>query len=136
MIFLIHSLFNSQFLLFSIFLFFNYYYYYYYYYYYIFIYFLIFIFIFFIFFLSFLSSLSSLFLPSSNYPTYSLSPSSHTPHSHGHTLCPLIGMATGRVWDGLPLSHSRPKIYNYFPSSSQTRCGARFMVPFPFSNNH
>ena len=34
-----------------------------------------------------------------------------------------VGMATGRVWDGSPLSHSRPKIFGYFPSRPKPEAG-------------
>ena len=50
-------------------------------------------------------------------------------------------MATGRVWDGSPLSHSHPKIYGYFPSypkpdagrgmHSHSRFEVMIKIPFP-----
>ena len=52
-----------------------------------------------------------------------------------------IGMAMGRVLDETPLSHSHPKIYNYFPSSPKPRAGwgmhshpnfeTTIKIPFP-----
>ena len=39
-------------------------------------------------------------------------------------------MVTGRVWDGSPLSHSRPKIYGYFPPRPKLGLG-RGMHSYP-----
>ena len=44
---------------------------------------------------------------------------------------PLLGMATGRVWDGSFPSHSRTRLYSYFPSPAQTCFGAGWLVPIP-----
>ena len=52
-----------------------------------------------------------------------------------------VGMTMGRVWDGSPLSHSRPKIYGYFSSRpkpgvgrgmhSHPRCEVIIKIPSP-----
>ena len=41
-----------------------------------------------------------------------------------------LGMTIGRVWDGSPLSHSRPKIYGYFPPRPKLGLG-RGMHSYP-----
>ena len=44
-----------------------------------------------------------------------------------------LGMATGRVWDGPLLPHFRPGYIFFFPSPSQTRGGASWCAPCPFT---
>ena len=45
----------------------------------------------------------------------------------------VIGMATGRVWDGPPQPHFPPGYIIFFPSPSQTQGGASWCPPCPFT---
>ena len=45
----------------------------------------------------------------------------------------LLGMATGRVWDGSFPSHSHTRLCSYFSSPTQTGVGAGWLVPIPIN---